>query len=64
MIRRNPVLALGFAMVLAGCLWIGQGLGMIQWPASGFMLDQRPWALRGAGLAALGVILIVLVRRR
>jgi hypothetical protein len=41
--------------VLMGLLWIGQGLGYVHWPASSFMLDQRPWAIRGLILAIVGV---------
>lgn len=54
----------GVAALLMGLLWIGQGTGVIHWPASSFMLDQRPWALRGALLAAVGLVLVVLSRRR
>jgi uncharacterized membrane protein len=62
--RLRPVLlALGVLMTLMGLLWIGQGLGYIQWPASSFMLDQRPWADRGAILAVLGLSLILVARR-
>ena len=62
--RLRPVLlALGVLMTLMGLLWIGQGLGYIHWPASSFMLDQRPWADRGAILAALGLGLILVARR-
>ncbi|MGI4731544.1 MAG: hypothetical protein ACRYFW_07335 [Janthinobacterium lividum] len=42
-------------MVAMGLLWIGQGLGWVHWPASSFMLDVRPWAVRGALLAVAGV---------
>lgn len=42
-------------MVLMGLVWIGQGTGAIHWPASSFMLDRRPWAVRGAILAIAGV---------
>ena len=52
----------GVAALLMGLLWIGQGLGYIHWPASSFMLDQRPWALRGAILAVIGVGLLVYAR--
>ena len=58
------LLTVGIVALLMGCLWIGQGVGLIQWPASSFMLDQRPWAVRGALLAAVGVVLILLARRR
>jgi hypothetical protein len=62
--RLRPVLlALGVLMTLMGLLWIGQGLGYIMWPASSFMLDQRPWADRGAILAVLGLSLILVARR-
>jgi hypothetical protein len=48
---------------LMGLLWIGQGLGYVHWPQSSFMLDQRPWADRGAFLAAFGLALILVARR-
>ncbi len=51
-------------MVLAGLLWIGQGTGIVPWPANSFMIDERPWALRGAILAILGGVLFWLARRR
>ncbi len=52
------------AALLMGLLWIGQGTGLIMWPASSFMLDQRPWATRGGSLAVAGIVLIILARRR
>ena len=55
---------IGFLALAMGLLWIGQGIGLIHWPASSFMLDQRPWALRGALLAAVGAGLLVWSRRR
>lgn len=55
---------IGLAALLVGLLWIGQGVGQIRWPASSFMLDQRPWAIRGAVLAVAGVLALGLSRRR
>ncbi|MEO5809804.1 MAG: hypothetical protein ABIR51_07090 [Sphingomicrobium sp.] len=61
---KTALLIAGVLAILLGLLWVGQGLGLIHWPASSFMLDQRPWALRGAILAAVGLMLVLLSRRR
>jgi hypothetical protein len=58
------VTIIGVLALLMGLLWIGQGLGIVRWPASSFMIDMRPWALRGAALALVGVALIWFGRRR
>ena len=61
---KTLLLILGIAALLMGLLWIGQGTGVVMWPASSFMLDQRPWVLRGAILAVIGLALILWSRRR
>ena len=62
--RARPVLlSVGVLMALMGMLWIGQGLGYVHWPQSSFMLDERPWADRGAALAVAGLLLILVARR-
>ncbi len=64
MARLRPILiVVGVLATLMGLLWIGQGLGYVHWPQSSFMLDQRPWADRGAILAVLGLALILAARR-
>ena len=61
----NSVLKILAVLAVAmGLLWIGQGTGLVHWPASSFMLDQRPWALRGAALALAGIGLVLFLRRR
>jgi hypothetical protein len=55
---------IGLIALLMGLLWIGQGTGLIKWPASSFMIDVRPWAIRGAALAVIGVGLLLWTRRR
>jgi hypothetical protein len=55
---RKWLLVAGFLALAIGLLWIGQGTGMIAWPASSFMISQSQWAWYGAALAALGAILI------
>lgn len=63
-VRLRPIiLAIGVLCTLMGLLWIGQGLGYVHWPQSSFMLDQRPWADRGAALAVLGLLMILVGRR-
>ncbi len=56
---KTLLMIVGIAALLMGMLWVGQGLGYIHWPQSSFMLDQRPWATRGAILAVIGVALIL-----
>jgi uncharacterized membrane protein len=60
---RTAVTIGGILALLMGLLWIGQGTGYIQWPASSFMIDQRVWALWGALLAVIGIVLIRVGRR-
>lgn len=45
----------GIVALLMGGLWTCQGLGLIMWPASSFMLAQTQWAYIGIGLMLLGV---------
>ncbi len=52
---------LGGLMVLGGAGWILQGINIL--PGS-FMTGDPRWALRGAVLAVLGVILFVVASRR
>jgi uncharacterized membrane protein len=55
---RKVLLVVGLLAVALGLLWIGQGTGVIHWPESSFMISQIQWAYYGAGLAAVGLILI------
>ena len=61
---KSVLLIIGVAAVLMGLLWIGQGTGLVHWPPSSFMIDQRPWVTRGVILAVLGLILIAVSRKR
>lgn len=61
----RPILTIvGAIALLIGLLWIGQGLGMINWPSSSFMLGRQEWAIRGGALAVIGVIVLLRSRRR
>ena len=60
--RQNLLIFAGILALVLGTLFLLQGFGVIRWPASSMMIDQRVWALRGGVLAALGAILIAGVR--
>ena len=60
---RTTFLIVGIFAVLMGLLWVGQGTGIVRWPASSFMVDQSPWIWRGALLALVGLVLIWRARR-
>ena len=41
--------------VLAGLVWIGQGTGVLK--GSGFMVGDMTWAVIGAALVVLGIVI-------
>jgi hypothetical protein len=64
MILRIVFLIIGSLMVLLGLVWIGQGSGYFPYPADSFMINQTPWIYWGVLLAVLGLLVILLSRRR
>ncbi len=61
---KTVVAFVGVLATLMGLLWIGQGLGLVHWPASSFMIAQTQWAVYGAILALVGLAAIWWSRRR
>jgi hypothetical protein len=60
----KPLLMLAGLIVLAlGLLFVGQGSGLIPWPARSFMIRQTEWVYYGGAIAAVGIVLMVLARR-
>jgi len=57
------LLLIGIILLAAGLLFIGQGWGYIRWPARSFMIDETKWIYYGGGLAAAGLVLIIVSRR-
>ena len=51
----------GVVAILAGAVWVGQGAGLI--PGS-FMTGDRTWFVIGLIVAFVGIVLIVLARRK
>ncbi len=61
---RPLLIVIGTLFALAGLLFMAQGSGFFPYPASSFMIDQRPWIWRGLGLLILGGVTLLLARRR
>jgi len=57
---RTLLIAAGCLFLLAGLLFIGQGTGYFPYPRSSFMISERPWAYRGAGLVLLSAVVLFL----
>jgi hypothetical protein len=57
------LMLIGIIAVLAGLLFMGQGSGYIPWPAESFMISQTKWIYYGAGIAVVGILLVVMARR-
>lgn len=60
---RTLVFLLGILLLAAGCLFMAQGSGVVNWPSSSFMLGQQVWVTYGAIIAVAGLVLILLGRR-
>ena len=60
---RTVALIAGILLLLLGLLWIGQGTGYFPYPSYSFMISEMTWAYRGAGVALVGVIVVLISRR-
>jgi len=58
----------GLIALALGVIWVGQGLGYFTWTPAGmkpsFMIGDMHWTYYGAGLAVLGLLIIMYSRRR
>jgi hypothetical protein len=60
---KTILLLIGIIVLIVGLFFAGQGLGYIQWPTESFMVSQIKWAYYGAGIAVVGLLLIIMARR-
>jgi hypothetical protein len=44
----------GAFLIAVGIIWGLQGLGVLNWPPSSFMIAQREWTLYGTFTALIG----------
>ena len=54
---------IGIALLIAGIVFLGQGSGYFPFPASSFMIGQIRWVYYGAGIAAVGLLILIYARR-
>jgi hypothetical protein len=64
---KTLLLIVGVLALLMGCVWIGQGMGWLTYTPAGmhpsFMIGDRHWTYYGAGLAIVGLFVIMWSRR-
>ena len=60
---RILMVVVGLLAIAFGLLFTLQGLGIVHWPRSSFMLDDRSWAVRGAILVTGGALMAWFGRR-
>lgn len=61
---RGILAIVGVAAILVGGLWMLQGLDIVRWPASSFMLGDTVWTRNGLLLSILGIVMILFARKR
>jgi hypothetical protein len=60
---KTLLMLIGIIVLAAGLLFVGQGSGYIQWPASSFMISEIKWVYYGGGIAVVGILLIIIAWR-
>jgi hypothetical protein len=60
--RQNILILAGILGLIAGIVFMLQGLGILQAPASSPMIGNQAWVMRGGIIALLSAILIGGVR--
>jgi hypothetical protein len=63
-IAKPLAMVTGMVMLLLGCLFVGQGLNLIRWPADSFMIGVPQWSWNGMAMAMFGAALVWWARRK
>lgn len=58
-IARMVLAVIGVLLVMIGLVWIGQGTGIFPYPATSFMINQKPWVINGAIVALVGIVMLL-----
>jgi len=55
--------AIGIVLLLAGIVFMGQGSRYFPYPAESFMVGAPQWIYYGGGIAAAGVVVLLIAWR-
>ena len=61
---RTLLILVGVILLLSGLVFMGQGSGYFPYPAESFMIGAKQWIYYGGGIAAVGVVLLLIAWRR
>jgi hypothetical protein len=53
----------GIILLLAGIVFMGQGSRYFPYPAQSFMVGASQWVYYGGGIAAVGIVLLLIAWR-
>ena len=53
----------GVILLLAGLVFMGQGSRYFPYPAESFMVGASQWIYYGGGIAAVGIVLLIIAWR-
>jgi hypothetical protein len=53
----------GVILILAGIVFMGQGSRYLPYPAESFMVGASQWIYYGGGIAAAGIVILVIAWR-
>jgi len=61
---RTLLRVIAIILIVSGLVWMGQGSGYFPYPAESFMVGATPWVYYGGATALVGLVLIIVARRR
>jgi hypothetical protein len=60
---KGSLIVVGVILLLAGLVFMGQGSRYFPYPAESFMVGASQWIYFGGGIAAAGIIILVIAWR-
>ena len=60
---KSLLTAVGVILLLAGLVFMGQGSRYFPYPAESFMVGASQWIYYGGGIAAVGIVILVIAWR-